>query len=239
MDRAYVAVHLAEERDHWWFRGRRAILLAVLRRVLPARPLRLLELGCGSGNVLESLGALGEAVGMEPDPDLVAAGRARGLDVRHGALPGGRVVPAGWPDAVLLLDVLEHLEDDLEALRAAWTILPPGGSLVATVPAYGWLWSRHDDLLGHRRRYTAPSLGDVVRRAGFRLRHVSHFNTLLLPAIVAARAWKRLRGESGHDLTRPPAPVNAALAGVLGLERFVVARWRVPAGASLLLIADR
>ena len=238
MDRGYVAVHVAEEGDHWWFRGRRAILLAALRHALPARPLRLLELGCGSGNVLEALGALGEAVGMEPDPELVAAGRARGLDVRRGSLPDDRVVPAGWPDAVLFLDVLEHLEDDLRALRAAWAIVRPGGTLVVTVPAYAWLWSPHDEVLGHSRRYTAASLGAVVTRAGFRLRHVTYFNTLLLPAIVAARAWKRLRG-AGHDLSRPAAPVNAALARVFSLERFVVARWRVPAGASLLLIADR
>ncbi|HXH81480.1 MAG TPA: methyltransferase domain-containing protein, partial [Candidatus Tectomicrobia bacterium] len=203
MDRAYVAVHAGEDRDHWWFRGRRAILLAVLHRVLPPPPRRLLELGCGSGNVLEALGALGEAVGMEPDAELAAAARARGLDVRRGALPDDEVVPRGWPDAVLLLDVLEHLDDDAAALGAAHRTLRPGGVLVVTVPAHAWLWAAHDVVLGHRRRYTARALAALATRAGFRVRHLTYFNSLLFPAVVAARVWRRLRADGGHDLTRP------------------------------------
>jgi len=106
MDPAYIAVHLEEDRDHWWFRGRRAVLLAVLRRVLPPGDHRLLELGCGSGNVLEALAEFGEAVGMEADETLAAA------------------------------------------VRAAHAALGPGGTLVATVSAYRWLWSGHDAVLG-------------------------------------------------------------------------------------------
>ena len=82
MDRAYVAVHLEGPRGHWWLRGRRAVLLAMLRRTLPPGPHRLLELGCGSGNVLEALARCGEAVGMESDEALASVGRAAGLDIR-------------------------------------------------------------------------------------------------------------------------------------------------------------
>src|SRR5437867_1962284 len=75
MDRAYVAVHMEEDRAHWWFRGRRAVLVALLRRRLPAGRHRLLELGCGTGNMLEALAAFGETVGMEPDETLGADAR--------------------------------------------------------------------------------------------------------------------------------------------------------------------
>ena len=239
MDRAYVAVHVEEDRAHWWFRGRRAVLVALLRRRLPAGRHRLLELGCGTGNMLEALAEFGETVGMEPDKTLVAVARGAGLDVRRGALPHDRVVPPGWPDVVLLLDVLEHLEDDAAALRTAHALLAPGGTLVIAVPAYQWLWSAHDVALGHRRRYTAGVLGARVTAAGFDVRHVSYFNTLLFPAVALTRAGKRLRGDTGHDLTRPAAPVNAALARLFALEAAVVPRWPLPFGASLVLVARR
>jgi SAM-dependent methyltransferase len=237
VDVDYVAAHCENDRRHWWFRGRLAVLLAVLRRTLPRRPLRVLELGCGSGNVLDALREFGEVVGMETHPALAAAARAAGLDVRAGTLPGDEVVPRAWADVVLLLDVIEHVDDDAAALQAARVALAPAGHLVVTVPAYPWLWSRHDVRLGHRRRYTARTLRRAVESAGFRVERVTYFNTLLFPAVVAARLAKRAAGGEGHDLVLPPAPVNRALAGIFAFERHVVSRMSLPLGTSLLLLA--
>lgn len=239
MDPAYLAVHLEEDQRHWWFRGRLAVLEAVLRRHLPARPVRLLEFGCGSGNVLGRLQEFGEAVGMEPDPRLRAAARAAGLDVRAGALPGDLAVPDGWADVVLLLDVLEHLTDDAAALGTARRAVRNGGLLVLTVPAYRWLWSGHDVTLGHLRRYTARELRRLLVATGFGVERVSCFNTLLFPPLLAVRAWKRFRRDWRHDLRRPPAPLNAALARVFALERHLVPRLALPFGSSLLAVARR
>jgi SAM-dependent methyltransferase len=239
MDAAYVAVHIEEDRSHWWFRGRLAVILAALRRALPPRRVRLLELGCGSGNVLASLSEFGEAVGMDGHGDLVAAARAAGLDVRAGHLPDDLGVPQGWADVVLLLDVIEHVDDDLATLRAARTSVGEGGLLVLTVPAYQWLWSGHDEVLGHRRRYTAAELRAAVERAGFTVLRVSYFNTLLFPLLLAARAAKRLRGDRGHDLRHPAAPINWLLERVFAFERHLVPRVRLPFGSSLLLIGRR
>jgi len=239
MDPAYIAVHMEEDRSHWWFRGRLAVIRASLRRALPARRVRLLELGCGSGNVLAALGEFGEAVGMDAHEDLTAAARAAGLDVRVGHLPDDLGVPPGWAEVVLLLDVIEHVDDDVAALRAARAAVGEGGLLVVTVPAYQWLWSGHDEVLGHRRRYTAAGLRAAVERAGFEVLRVSYFNTLLFPLLAAVRGWKRLRGDRGHDLRRPTAPLNRLLEGVFAFERHLVPRLPVPFGASLLLIGRR
>lgn len=235
----YVAVHLEEDRRHWYFRGRLAVLLATLRAWLPPPPLRILELGCGSGNVLGALRPFGEVVGLEADPALRAAGIAEGLDVRAGALPYDIGVAPGWADAVLLLDVIEHLDDDAAALAAARSAVRPGGTLVVTVPAHPWLWSAHDEHLGHRRRYTAGALRRVVEGAGFRIRHLSHFNTVLLPPVALVRVMKRLRGDERHDLRTPRPAVNRLLERLFAFERHVVPRHALPFGVSLLVIAER
>ena len=239
VDAAYVAAHIESSAQHWWFRGRLAVLLACLRRTLPPRRLRLLELGCGSGEVLAALGEFGQAVGMEPHPDLAATARGRGLDVRVGRLPDDLGVPPRWADVVLLLDVIEHLDDDRSALMAASRALRKGGTLVVTVPALPWLWSPHDVALGHRRRYTAHALRDVAVRAGLRVARVTYFNTLLFPGIVAARLLKRGYRGRGHDLDESPPYLNAPLERLFALERHLVPRYTLPFGSSLLMFARR
>ena len=239
MERAYTAVHVEEDRRHWYFRGRLAVLLAVLERALPPPPRRLVELGCGTGNVLQALGRFGEAVGVERDPELRAVGQAAGLDIRAGALPDEVPLPEGSADAVLLLDVIEHLDDDLAGVRAARRAARPGGVVMLTVPAYAWLWSGHDVALGHRRRYTAGRLRAVLTAAGLCVEHVGYFNTLLFPAIAAVRLAKRLAGGGGHDLHRPPEVVNDALTRLFALERHVALRPGLPFGSSVLAVARR
>ena len=239
MERGYAAVHIEEDRRHWYFRGRLSVLLGVLAGVLPARPCRLLELGCGTGNVLQDLGRFGEAVGVERDPDLRAVGCAAGLDIRAGALPDDVPIPDAWADAVLLLDVIEHLDDDVAALRRAREAVRPGGIVMVTVPAYAWLWSGHDVALGHRRRYTRRGVRAALEAAALRVEHLGHFNTVLFPAIAGVRLAKRVVGANGHDLHRPAPLVNEALTRLFALERHVALRPGLPFGASILAVARR
>jgi SAM-dependent methyltransferase len=239
MDAAYRAVHIEEDRTHWWFRGRLAVLQSVLRRALPRRPVHLLELGCGTGNVLGTLTDLGQAIGMEMNPELRAIAVAAGLDVRAGALPHDAVVEPGWADVVLLLDVIEHLDDDVAALVAAHRALRADGIVMITVPAYRWLWSAHDVRLGHRRRYTAARLRDVARTAGFRVERTTYFSTLMFPAVALVRLLKQLRRRGDHDLQRPPVLVNRAAAWLFGLERHLLRLSDLPFGSSILLLGRR
>ena len=237
MDPAYAAVHAEEDRAHWWFLGRRAVILAEMARRLPASGVRLAELGCGSGGMLEALGRFGTAVGVEMDPALRARARERGLDVRAGAWPDAIPLEPGRWDAVCLFDVLEHLDDEAGALAACRRLLAPGGRLFVTVPAYAWLWSRHDELLGHRRRYTARALRVVAERTGFAVERLTYFNTLLAPPIMAVRLARAALRRPGHDLDRPAPPVNRALAACFSAEARLL-RWvSPPFGISILLAA--
>lgn len=237
MDPAYAAVHAEEDRAHWWFLGRRAVILAEMARHLPAGGVRLAELGCGSGGMLEALGRFGTAVGVEMDAALRARARERGLDVRAGALPDAiPLEPGGW-DAVCLFDVLEHVDDEAGALAACRRLLAPGGRLFVTVPAYAWLWSRHDEMLGHRRRYTARALRRAAERGGYAVERLTYFNTLLAPPIMAVRLARAALGRPGHDLDRPAPTLNRALAACFSAEARLL-RWvSPPFGISILLAA--
>jgi SAM-dependent methyltransferase len=237
VERAYTAVHIEEDRRHWYFRGRLAVLSAVFDRRLPRPPCRIVELGCGTGNVLHTLVRFGEAVGIEHDEALRAVARADGLDVRKGTLPDDVPLRDGSADAVLLLDVIEHLDDDVAALRTARRLVRPGGTVIVTVPAYAWLWSGHDVALGHRRRYTAGALRVVLREAGLDVEHLGYFNAMLFPAIAAVRIAKRIAGARGHDLGHPAEVVNRVLTSLFAFERHLVLRPGLPFGCSVLGIA--
>lgn len=239
MDPAYAAVHAEEDRAHWWFLGRRAVILAEMARRLPAGRGRLVELGCGSGGMLEALGRFGTAIGVETDPILRARARERGLDVRAGALPDAIPLEIGRWDAVCLFDVLEHVDEEANALAACRRLLAPGGRLFVTVPAYAWLWSRHDELLGHRRRYTAGRLRRAAEEAGFAVERLTYFNTLLAPAIMAVRLARAALRRPGHDLDRPAPLVNRALAACFAAEARLLGWLSPPFGISILLVARR
>jgi SAM-dependent methyltransferase len=239
MDPAYAAVHAEEDRAHWWFLGRRAVILAEMARRLPAGRARMAELGCGSGGMLEALSRFGTAVGVETDATLRARAQERGLDVRAGALPDAIPLHPGRWDAVCLFDVLEHVDDEAGALAACRLLLVPGGRLFVTVPAYAWLWSRHDELLGHRRRYTARALRQVAERAGFTVERLTYFNTILAPPIMAVRIVRAALRRPGHDLDRPAPWLNRALAACFSAEAGLL-RWTSPPfGISILLVARR
>lgn len=239
MDPAYVATHIEEDQCHWWFLGRRAIIRSVLRRSLPRGPLRLAEVGCGSGTLLPVAAEFGDVVGVEALPEFRAVARGRGFSVLPGSLPDQLPLPVDSWDGVFLFDVLEHIDDDRAALQAVARVLRPGGLLVSVVPAYRWLWGPHDQALGHRRRYTARDLTRVAREAGLIPLRATYFNTLLALPIIAVRLFRRWRGAPGHDLSRPVPLLNTLLTRVFSLEAGLLGWTNLPFGVSVLLVARR
>ncbi len=246
MDPAYVVAHVEEEEHHWWFLGRQAVLVSVLRDTLPPGRLRLAEIGCGGGALLAAAAEFGEVVGVEASGDFLEVARQRGFTVLSGALPDQLPLDSSSCDGVLLFDVLEHIEDDRAALRAVGRVLKPGGLLICTVPAYQWLWSPHDEVLGHRRRYTARGLARVAREAGLHPLRTTYFNTFLALLVVIVRLLRRWRphafrvgARTRHDLIRPAPRLNALLARIFSLEAGLL-RWTdFPFGVSVLMVAHR
>jgi SAM-dependent methyltransferase len=240
VDRAIYDRMAEIDGEHWWFTARRRIVAAAIEQQvrLPA-PARILEVGCGTGSNLALLARYGAVDAIEPDDGARAlASRRSGLAIRGGLLPDGVAIEDRAYDLIVLLDVLEHVDDDFGALRVLRGKLAPGGRMLLTVPASPWMWSAHDVAHHHKRRYTARSLRGVLAGAGFRVRHLSHFNTLLFPLIAGVRLLHKLTGREGGDDALPPPPVNRALAALFGAERHLVARASAPFGVSLLAIAE-
>ena len=237
-ERVYRLVYEQEER-HWWFRGRRAVIESLLERAGDPKPARVLDAGCGTGRNLELYRRLGDAEGVDPSPTAVEFCRRRGLDsVRVGdaqRLP----FEDGRFGLVAATDVIEHIPDDARALTEMRRVTAPGGALVATVPAYRWMWSAEDERLGHYRRYTLPELRDRCAATGWRPVFGTYFNLLLLPAIAAGRRL-RLRSESKRELERTPAALDAPLSLPMRAEAALIRRGaRLPAGVSVALLCRR
>lgn len=238
MDRAAYTSMNAQEGEHWWFVARRAIIDSLIRShvPLPAEP-RILEAGCGTGGNLALLASHGTVDALEYDAQARAIAAARGMAaVAAGALPDAIGFGARCYDLIALLDVLEHVDEDRASLAALGQRLAPGGRLLVTVPAAPWLWSDHDLLHHHKRRYTQAGLADVVAAAGLTLEVSGYFNSLLFPLAVAQRlAHQLLRRKQPLD-ARPAPWLNRALQQVFAAERHMLDHIRFPVGLSLYAI---
>ena len=238
MDRSAYASMSAQEQDHWWFVARRAIIDNLVRTniTLPADA-RILEAGCGTGGNLALLAQYGALDAMEYDADARALAAARGLcRMEPGALPDAIGFDDTRYDLIVLLDVLEHIEEDEASLSALGARLTPNGRLLLTVPAAPWLWSEHDVLHHHKRRYTHDGLLKVVGAAGLKVEASGHFNSLLFPLAVAQRfAHQLLRRDTPLD-ARPSPLVNAALQRIFAAERHFLGRFSLPMGLSLYAV---
>ena len=240
MDRNYeLQTHQAEDR-HWWYRGRRTVLERVIDELrLPARA-RILDAGCGSGRNMVDLARHGTVTGIELSSTSVELARERKVgEVVEGSLLE-MPFESGSFDFGVSLDVIEHLKDDVAAFRELRRVIAPGGGLLITVPAYGWLWSGHDVINHHHRRYTRRSLAAAAEQAGWESVRTTYFNSLLLPVAIVLRVLERFSRkttESSLDLWVPPEPANWLLERPLALEAAVIGHGgRIPAGLSLLTL---
>ncbi|HEY5195648.1 MAG TPA: class I SAM-dependent methyltransferase [Solirubrobacteraceae bacterium] len=240
MDELYERQTHEVEDLHWWYRGRRRVIAEALRRLRIPGDVAILDAGCGSGRNMVDLSAFGRVTGLELADASVAKARGRGVgEVVQGTLDAMPFASASF-DLAVSLDVIEHLEDDRLALSELRRVVRPGGSLLITVPAYPRLWSQHDVVNHHFRRYTLRTLEAATAAAGWRTVSSTHFNGLLLPAAVAHRGLQRLRPPSDDtlsDLERTPGRLNGVLEWPLLLEaRLVAAGLRIPAGLSLMAV---
>jgi len=228
------------DQRHWWYRARRQVLAELVRReAMPPPKARVLEIGCGTGHNLEMLGAFGRVDAVELDDEARAIAEHRlGREVLSAPLPELAGVRDQTYDLIAALDVIEHIEDDGAALAAIARKLKPGGKFLMTVPAHQWMWSAHDVVNHHKRRYSKAGLRRLVEASPLKLEKVGYFNSLLFPLAMADRLASKLRGKDDADLKLPSAPLNGALERIFALERHLVGRLPLPPGLSLFAVSS-
>jgi len=228
------------EQRHWWFLARRHIVWSLVSRYVEGecdRRLRICDLGCGTGGNLAALAEKHDVAGVEYSPQaLKYAQRHLGDRVRQGSLPDGVDLPDESFDVVLLTDVLEHIENDTGSANTAMRLLRPGGIVVATVPAYQWLYSPRDARHHHFRRYGKQQFRALWKQTDSEILALSHYNSLLFPPAAAVRCWSKFVAEGSeiNDLALPPRPINRLLARLMQSESSLLGRVPLPFGLSLI-----
>jgi SAM-dependent methyltransferase len=230
--------HYEVEDRHWWYKGRWAVVEALLSRTTLPRPPRILDAGCGTGGYLRRYSKIGEATGVDPSPDAVGFCHERGLaSVQQAGLEELPFEDASF-DLITATDVLEHVAAEREALRELRRVSAPGGALLLTVPAYMWMWSEEDVNLHHERRYTKRRLREALEATGWEPQIATYFNTILLPPIALARKLQRNRSGDGGELDRTPASLDGPLSLPMRFEaRLIRAGVSLPAGVSVGVVS--
>jgi SAM-dependent methyltransferase len=233
-------------KSYWWLAGKYRIIDDVVKRAFSTsipRP-RVLDLGCGPGNLLDYLAPHGEVYGSDFSSDALRFCSERGYRRLFRADFHSLPIQAESFDLITCIDVIEHLEDDRRALGELRRILRPAGVLVISVPAFQALWGDHDTLYGHYRRYTTGEVGEKLRNAGFEVQRLTYFEPLFFVPLWIYRNLKKLASREGgiekrDDFVKLPGPVNAFLTHVIAAERFPLRVISFPFGVTLLAVARR
>lgn len=226
------------EEKHWWFVARQQIVEEIIHRrlKLPAGS-KVLDVGCGTGAILQMISKKFAAYGTDTSPLAVELCGKRGLKNVYQCTLESFPLPDLRFDLITLLDVVEHIDDDLSVLKQVHHYLKPGGAALVTVPAYQWLWSKHDEVNHHKRRYAKSQLRNVLVSAGFEVEMISYFNTIMFPAALVGRLAERLvHSEKDTTLDVPPPFINSLLTSIFSSEKYLLRGASMPFGLSMLAI---
>jgi SAM-dependent methyltransferase len=242
----YERMYRFEDR-YWWFVARRHLITSLLETHYPQDGrLQILDIGCGTGAMLDELAPFGHVVGADYAPEALqfCVTRGVGADLARADVRRLPFADAAF-DVITAMDIVEHIDDDKAAACEIFRVLRPGGRLFVTVPAFPSLWSEHDEALHHYRRYTAPRLKDLFQRVGLTVDKVSYTVTTLFPAIWVFRQVSNLlpkrreNGEKKANLINFAAPINAALLSLSQWETRLVHRQNLPFGVTVVCVARK
>ncbi|MPY24615.1 class I SAM-dependent methyltransferase [Shewanella psychropiezotolerans] len=235
---------LAENQDnHWWFKGRREIIEFFLRRYSVNREAnaKVLEVGCGTGGNLAMLSQFGDVTAVEMDEFSRAYVKEKlNIEVHYGALPFEIDLQDKQFDLICLFDVLEHIEDDISSLERVSNLLKDKGYLIITVPAYQYLYGKHDKEMHHYRRYNSAHLSSMLSDCGFSIVSMSYFNSFLLPIAGLSRLLDKFTvNDSAIGAKQPATVINQFLYRILSFEKHVLKFTLLPFGLSLICIVQK
>src|SRR5262249_48566601 len=231
------------ENTYWWYVARRELAVQLLKDEINGRgSVWILDVVCGTGANAHAFARIAPTIGIDASMEALHFCQSRGIEALTLSSVEELPFDVRTFDVVTALDVLEHTDDELNSLREIHRVTKHGGLLLITVPAYGFLWSEHDEALKHRRRYTAHELRNKLAVTGFEVVRTSYFISMLFFPILALRIWQGLRKNSTRPKTSLrilPHWLNASLVGLLALERKMFQQINLPFGVSIVALARR
>ena len=250
MEKSQYAELKAQQSIHWWFVGKKEIVLDFARvhaNLKEDCKNTILDVGCGMGLMIECLQKYGQVFGVDMEPDAVCycnecmLSQGFNAKVLEGALPDRIPFPDQTFDYIFALDVLEHIREDNEALKKLFSLLRPGGWLVLTVPALMSMWSYNDELNHHFRRYEKEELIFKTEQAGFQVEKCSYYNCFLFAPAWFVRKVKnifRIRTSDVYGKAKKSF-INSLLSTIFISEKYCLRKNSFPIGVSLITACQR
>ncbi len=229
-----------DERDFWWYVARRKILNSVINS-LNLKSANVLEVGSGSGGNVALLSQYGDYLGIEKELTAIELSRTRHPNKNFMCLS----VPEDLQQVdtqfslIAMLDVIEHIEDGASTMQKISGLLSENGKIILTTPAFPFLWSAHDDVHHHFRRYTKKQLMKLVHEAGFNVEYHSFFNFFLFPVAVAVKVMSKIFRSKKPHRTKISKLLNVILEKIFSLESKLIPKVSLPFGVSHLMVLSK
>jgi len=236
----YAKAYQLEEKN-WWYAARRSLVLGLLEKYSCVKNPLVLDLGCGCGKTIEALRRAGaKCTGVDFSSEAISFCGQRSINAKK--MDVLDIIFEDRFDVVIALDLLEHVENDQLLAEKMFKALKPEGVLLVSVPAFNFLWSHHDTICHHKRRYRRKQLCCLLKKAGFEEKFSSYWNFSFFSPSAALKIGKRilLKKSSKSDLFNAPAPINSAMNFILGLENALITTGiSMPFGTSVFCVAKK
>lgn len=232
------------EDTYWWFIGRNNIIIELINKIISIKPgTEILDVGCGTCGFAKLLSQNYDVIGLDTSNLALEYCKKRGIKTLYNDFLENFPKNNHNIEVITMLDVIEHIQDDLKVVKDAYQILPVGGWFVASVPAYSFLWSVHDEIHQHFRRYNKKKIVSLIEDAGFQVVYKSYFNTILfIPGLIKRFLDKIIhsnKGEAEVAVETFPGLINNIMTKLFLLEGKILPSIRFPFGMSILIIAKK
>ena len=229
MEKDYTNVYHLMEENFWWFKGRRNLILKFLKKT--SKDSKILDIGCSSGILLSEIRRNGfkNLNGIDIDKKSVDLSKEKDLDVE---ITDAKIFESKNKFKILIAsDILEHIDDDKTALKNWNNLLENNGKLILFVPAFMFLWRKHDEVNKHFRRYHKKELIEKLKSSGFKIKKFSYWNFIsFLPLLIK---------KNEHNLENISPSLNKILFNYIKFENFIVDKLKIPMGVSILIVAEK
>lgn len=236
--------HKIEEEEYWWFISRRDMILRLIRKMNLNKNAKILEIGCSGGPLIKLLNKEGflNITGIDVSESGINLCKKRGID-NVKVMDGTKTFfDDNEFDLVIASDVLEHIKEDNDALSDWYRILKPNGKLIVFVPAFNFLWTVHDEINHHYRRYSRNELKKKVIENNFKLKKSSYWNFFIFLPVSLLRLFQNLqkrKNKKEDQLYEVNSIVNKILIGLLKIENIFLSFFNFPFGVSVFVVCEK